>query len=184
MGKPKIFEFDKSLKIVLGGFGILITLFIVLTPAINRWAYRSLRASLDCHQRLVILNSAIVEYTAKHDGRLPQADRWCDEIEPYILPQKDIGTPFLCPLDPAKDEHISSYAMNERVSGCVLAQLPKDTVILFETKSGWNRSGGPEDLSFENHHFWENPVSCGILFANGEGWCMDKKTTASLRWEP
>jgi len=154
-------------------------------PAINRWTYRSLRGRLDCQNRLGILNAAIVEYAAKHEGRLPSADQWCDEIIPFIRDnRKDIENPFHCPLDPTKNKRNSSYAMNASLSGCVLSQLPKDTVLLFESHPGWNQFGGPADMSFENHHYWEDAIRCGILLANGEGWCMDKKTTASLRWEP
>jgi hypothetical protein len=177
---------DKPTKIVIGVFGPLIILWIVfLQPAINRWVYRGTRARSDCYSRLIILNSAIVEYATKHDGQLPPADRWCDEIMPYIRNnRKDIENPFHCPLDLSKDKRNSSYAMNASLSNGVLSQLPKDTVLLFESKPGWNRSGGPADMSFENHHYWEDAVRCGILFADGKAWCIDKNKPPSLRWEP
>jgi hypothetical protein len=185
MGNPKIFEFDKPIKIVLGAFGIIFVLFFALTPAINRWAYRATRANSGCHSRLINLNSALVEYAAKHEGRLPPADGWCDEIKTY-LPRANgnVENFYRCPSDASKDKGLASYAMNARLSNTLLSQLPKDTVLLFESKPGWNRSGGPADMSFENHHYWEDAIRCGVLFADGQAWCIDKKNPPPLRWEP
>lgn len=184
MKKPKIFEFDKPIKIVLGVFGTLFVLLFALTPAINRWCYRDDRAYMACKNRLEILYSAFVTYAANHEGRLPPADGWCDAIRPYLPSANgDVENSFRCPSDASKDKGLASYAMNARLSNTLLSQLPKDTVLLFESQPGWNLSGGPEDLFFENHRFWPDVYDCGILHADGMAYLVNKNRIPPLRWE-
>ena len=62
------------------------------------------------------------------------------------------------PLDQTVTSRQSDYAMNPK---CRL-DSPPDTVLLFETKPGWNQYGGPELFTFENH----DPKG-GLVLLNG-----------------
>lgn len=176
---------NKLKKYSLGVVGIGIVLSVVFVPAINRWSTRATGPYTVCQNRLEILYSAFVEYAAKHEGRLPAADRWCDEIAVY-LPNKENGVDnyFVCPFDQSKGERISSYAMNVRISSRVLSKVPKDTVLIFETQPGWNQSGGPADLSSGNSQYGKDAIRCGVLFVDGTVALFQKDPTAILRWEP
>jgi hypothetical protein len=48
---------------------------------------------------------------------------------------------------PPVDTWISDYAMNPNCR----EDSPKDMVLLFESKPGWNQPGGPELFTFDNH---------------------------------
>ncbi len=85
-------------------------------------------------------------YATDNDGRLPPANQWCDAV------LRDVGTErvFMSPQDPTMQDDApgkrSSYAMNAAVAGKNIAQLPPDTVLVFECPLGWNGSGGLADI--------------------------------------
>jgi hypothetical protein len=71
----------------------------------------------------------------------PRPDEWCDAFMPVYGVNEKV---FMCP-SAAKGK--CDYAMNRN---CVY-DSPADTVLLFETKPGWNQHGGPELFTFDNH---------------------------------
>jgi hypothetical protein len=176
---------NKLTKYCLGIFGIGIVLFIVLTPAINLWGTRPERHRYACCNRLSALYAATIEYASKHDGKLPVAGEWCDVIRDYLPNEKNgIDNEFLCLSDRSRGERVSSYAMNALVSDCAIAQLSKDTVLIFESQSGWNKSGGADDLFFGNHNSILESARCGVLLADGRVDHVQKTQSDTLRWEP
>jgi hypothetical protein len=62
------------------------------------------------NQNLSRLVEAAREYAAEHEGKWPHADRWMDELEPYVLDRQA----FVCPAAPRLQY---GYAMNEEISG-------------------------------------------------------------------
>ena len=82
--------------------------------------------------RLGQLYRALEEYGRDHDGKLPVADRWMDELQPYVMER----SPFKCPAMPDLDY---GYAMNDEVSGKALGEdwgVRSRTLLLFEWASG------------------------------------------------
>jgi hypothetical protein len=111
----------------------------------------------------------------------PDPNEWCDTIvkvlrEGFVTPkgqrtrrhgEKQIAGMFRCPsrhpsdglgaadghgdkskpLNQTVTSRQSDYAMNPN---CRL-DSPPDTVLLFETKPGWNQHGGPELFTLDNH---------------------------------
>jgi hypothetical protein len=71
----------------------------------------------------------------------PRPDGWCDAFTPVYGVSEEA---FMCP-SAAKGK--CDYAMNPN---CVY-DSPANTVLLFETKPGWNQHGGPELFTFDNH---------------------------------
>ena len=79
----------------------------------------------------------------------PAPCEWCD-----VLPRRRLaGNPgaaerimreFVCP---GAGEGRCHYAMNPACR----PGSPPDMVLLFETKAGWNQSGGPELFTFDHH---------------------------------
>lgn len=78
----------------------------------------------------------------------PPASTWCDVVLERQLHRGDVERHvwrrFQCPT---MDGDRCTYALN---SLCT-SDSPADTVLLFETKNGWNEHGGPELFTFENH---------------------------------
>lgn len=100
--------------------------------------------------RLRFLWSAMDEYADEHDNRLPPADQWVDELEPYILDREM----FRCPAAPEQEY---GYAMNVLASE---QEVPQDwnarrgLIVLFEWPNAQRNSAAmPDDLA-EAESFW------------------------------
>lgn len=74
----------------------------------------------------------IIQYVQDHDEKLPDADKWVDEIYPYIKSEAI----FRDPSAPAGEKW--SYAYNRTLSGVSLVKFdsPATTVMLFESNLG------------------------------------------------
>jgi len=70
----------------------------------------------------------------------------------------------------------SHYAMNPDCD----PNSPPDTVLLFETKTGWNQYGGPELFTFDNH----NPKGGCVLLNDGTvKFIRTEEDLHSLHWK-
>jgi hypothetical protein len=68
------------------------------------------------------------------------------------------------------------YAMNPNCE----PNSPADVVLLFETKGGWDKSGGPELLSMENHRWG----LCHVLLNDGTVERINKtEKLKDLKWK-
>ena len=106
-------------------------------------------AKYRCRSNIKRLGLSARLYTFDHDGRLPDADRWVDELTPYV---KDTDT-FVCPADQSGAR--CSYAMNADLSGQILEDItdPESTVLFYETQHpGDNPSGSPADVPTPPRH--------------------------------
>lgn len=140
------------------------------------WLQTSLRAReidnrMACGANLKALGKAILIYANDHEDDCPTADRWCDLLiqAGYVTEQQ-----FVCP---SGGEGRSHYAINPNAAGYAVS--PPDTVLLFETRAGWNQFGGPELLAPENHQ----GDGCNILFMYGRVEFVETKRFGELRWE-
>ncbi|MHC4641454.1 MAG: hypothetical protein ACYS32_07395 [Planctomycetota bacterium] len=55
-----------------------------------------------------------------------------------------------------------------------------DVVLLFESRPGWNRFGGPELLTFDNH----GGRGCNVLFSDGNVRFIEPEDVNNLKWKP
>ncbi len=78
------------------------------------------------------LSLGIIQYTQDNDEKLPDADKWVDEIMPYVKTEAI----FRDPSAPAGEKW--SYAFNRTLSRAPLSRLdnPASTVMLFESSKG------------------------------------------------
>ena len=78
------------------------------------------------------LSLGIMQYAQDNDQKLPDGDKWVDEIYPYVKSE----SVFRDPTAPAGEKW--SYAFNKNLSGLKLSDLasPAATVLLFETTLG------------------------------------------------
>lgn len=90
----------------------------------------------------------------------PVIKAWCDLLKDYHVEKL-----LVCPSQRRAGERCS-YAINPYCE----PNSPPDTVLLFETKGGWNQFGGIELASTDNHpyerdRFWGYKIrGCNILF--------------------
>jgi prepilin-type processing-associated H-X9-DG protein len=114
------------------------------------------------------LEKAMQMYANSNEGKYPTADKWCDLLlERNLLTEKQ----FICRN---AGEGKCHYAMNPNCG----PNSPSDMVLLFESRAGWNQSGGPELLAPENH----GDKGCNILFNDGHVDFVKKEELGKLKW--
>ncbi len=101
-----------------------------------------------CLSNLKQIATGVMMYVQDHDGKLPDADRWVDELMPYLQNQ----AVFKCPAAPELE---CGYAMNAVLSGVKVAELqkPSEMVLLFDSHVGIrNVAGGREAVCDPGRH--------------------------------
>lgn len=113
-----------------------------------------------CTQNLKVLRQALTTYAERNDGKLPPTKNWCGAIlgmAQELQQSPDFrGSLFQCPSSITSFE--SSYGLNASLEGMKLADIPPNTILLFEIDGGWNVSGGKETLVGTPRH--KLPVFC------------------------
>ena len=137
---------------------------------------------MGCSSHVQKLGKAILVYSENNNGKYPDPNTWCDlllkdgnvEKDDFICPEvkfhwKRQFLPFPIPIN--RKSYYAIYPDCEPNS-------PPDIVLLFETKGGWNKSGGPELLTTENHR-----GLCFVLFNDGRVERIYKpEQIAALNW--
>ncbi len=135
--------------------------------------------NVKCHSNLKYFGLAFQMYVTDNLNSYPTPDKWCDMITPYLGRMDE--EVFQCPaaiikaLNGKDTEKVRChYAMNPNCE----PNSPPDTILLFETKGGWNLSGGPELLTTENH----TSNTCNVLFNDGSVGTIRKDEIPNLKW--
>jgi prepilin-type processing-associated H-X9-DG protein len=146
-------------------------LYVFLLPAI--FDAKSPRPSRGhCQVNLKNLGLYLAIYADDHDDVYPPAERWCDAIiDVFVSVDPKIRDFLRCPrakMGPC------NYAMNPNAG----RPQVRDVVLLFESKSGWNQSGGSELLTTENHQ----GKGCSILFTDFHVEYVKTEDLSGLKW--
>lgn len=102
-------------------------------------------ASLSNVKQIVL---AVLIYAQDHDEHLPPADKWIDEIMPYVRNEQL----FRCPAAPDLEY---GYAFNAGLNAVKMEDItrPSEIVLIFESNLGTrNAAGGPEAVSDPPRH--------------------------------
>ena len=133
--------------------------FMVVSP------FRAAQAMADdiyCINNMKLLGVDFRLYEMDHNDTFPDDDRWCDAI------QSTNNAIFHCPDAPKKQR--CSYAMNIKLGGVKdRGQIPKDTVLLFESDAGSRGiscpshpiAGHASDLFFSVHPHFRGSLAGG-----------------------
>jgi hypothetical protein len=159
-----------------------------LVPEIRKLEYRvqcavNLR---DLYYRLRVYNliAAKREKNSSLKGLVvyPRATRWFDSITTSVPIPASLMRTFWVPelkkahVCPSVGEGKSTYGMNPACK----PDSPHDTVLLFETKPGWNQHGGPESFTFDNH----DPKGGLVLLNDGTvRFIRTEEELKQLRWK-
>jgi len=107
----------------------------------------------------------------------PVPTEWCDSMlrayESNGMLEKNILRMHNCP---SAGEGKNHYAMNPTCK----PDSPPDTVLLFETKAGWNQHGGPELFTFDNH---DPKGGCVLLNDGTVKFIRTPEQLRQLRWK-
>lgn len=164
-------------------FGIFLGVLLLGFWWMETYAPVSRSMGMPCSHKLRLLGEAILIYSNDNQGRYPEPNQWCDILLQSGQAERDH---FLCPWIKWKWKRqifpfqipINKkcyYAMNPDCE----PNSPDDMVLLFETKGGWNRFGGPELLTTENHL----GRRCNILFNNGRVEIFGAEELNKLKWK-
>lgn len=106
----------------------------------------------------------------------PKPAEWCDAVmqgRRHYMSEERLTGHFKCP---SAGEGRCHYAMNPHCE----PNSPPETVLLFETKAGWNQHGGPDLFTFDNH----DPKGGCVLFDDGTvKFIRTKEELQQLRWK-
>ncbi len=148
---------------------------LTLKPLVRQVLPFSLR--LRCARNLVDLRSQF-EYRSVRE-RITNAGPgvWCDAIVQAASISGDLNESILRPFRcPGADDGKCHYAMNPDCR----YDSPADTVLLFETRAGWNQHGGPELFTFDNH----DPKGGLVLLNDGTvKFIRTEEELKQLRWK-
>ena len=130
------------------------------------------------------LGIGLMEFATDNDGKLPDADKWCDAIAQAVV----IPALFASPLDPFTldlindGEKASSYAFNAALGNKNLDEVNGQTVMIFEAGLGWNGSGG---LKEAQQHMRQNFVNeIVVTYVDGSSEILPVEKLPVLRWNP
>lgn len=113
--------------------GVLVLFLAWVSWSIVSTSHRRVpRYSLTCLTHCGQLGAALVIYIDEHEGRLPDADRWIEQLSPYLR-GRDV---LKCRSD--KSGQASSYAMVPAYGGMLLTSIeePGRTIIFYEADDG------------------------------------------------
>jgi hypothetical protein len=165
-------------KSCLAGVVLSALFFIPMNVVLNVWAY-SYGHETKCRKNLKPVVKVLKEYALSNDGRIPDGTKWCD----LMMQDKDISSKpwvlFCNRLDLELGE--GSYGLNENVVGKKLADLPSDTVLLFDSTPGWNQIGGADSLQVGNHR-WGRLLKTAIVYVSGDVEFVKPEDIDGLRW--
>jgi prepilin-type processing-associated H-X9-DG protein len=151
---------------------IVAMLMGIMMPALARARYMGQRAI--CTNNLKQLGLATIMYADNNKSKYPTSDKWCDLIERYHKNDKL----YICP---SAEQGKCNYAINKNLPEySIQIKRTSELVLLFETKPGWNQSGGSELLTTENHH----GEGCNVAFCDGHVSFIKTGDINKLKWTP
>ncbi|UCG59978.1 MAG: hypothetical protein JSU70_10745 [Phycisphaerales bacterium] len=118
------------------------------------------------------LGMALSAYANDHSGRYPNPQDWCDALAEHSGWQ---GKLFCKHPSAAVSQGLCHYALNPECE----PGSPGDVVLIFETRGGWNQSGGPESLTAKDNYKrgWR------VLLNNGHLKFIEPRGLAKLKWQ-
>ena len=129
--------------------------------------------TIHCVNNMKQLGLAVRVYAVDHNDQLPPAATWCDAI------QSDVDSPkvFQCPSEPGRR---CAYAFNAKLDGKKVTEIDPQTVVLFESDTGWNGTGGGDSLKPHKH----STSRVNVALADGAVMQIQRSQLGTLRWDP
>ena len=135
--------------------GVALGLFLCSIWLTETSGPKQILLGMGCNSNLEKIGKAILIYSKENNSKYPDPNIWCDlllknghvEKDDFVCPEiKFRWKRQILPL-PIPINRKCYYAINPNCE----PNSPPDTVLLFETKGGWNLAGGSELLTTQNH---------------------------------
>jgi len=167
--------------VVLPVIGILMGILMPALARVRQVAFRQV-----CATNMSNLGKAMLIYAGDYDEKYPTPSKWCDllieyaDVSPLTFRCKGAsGCKIACCGKEDVSGKLCNYAMNKNAEIDGTAS-PPDMVLLFETTSGWNQSGGPDILTTDNHQ----GEGCNIVFMDLHVEFVKTEDLDNLKWTP
>jgi len=123
------------------------------------------------------LGTLIEKYAKEHDGYLPSPGNWCETL---IAFDPSAAVYLSYPMKKSMPPGFSTLALNARMEGRRLADVPGGIVLLFGTEPAQNPVGGRQLLTADNY----NGIGAVVLSADLHLEFVKVDDFGRLRWEP
>ncbi len=151
---------------------LLLLLVAILLPPLPIQTDLDLGPRMTCGTNLSRLGKAMLLYANDYDDTFPTGSSWCD----LLLERSGVSREMLqCE---GAGEGQCHYAMNKHAIGTG-NNASRDMVVLFESTSGWNQVGGPENLTTDHHQ----GIGCNVLFMDSHVEFVEASKIPKLRWK-
>ncbi|MBC8066266.1 MAG: hypothetical protein H7Y17_15655 [Chlorobia bacterium] len=187
---PKKSNTGLIIGLVLGGIAICCIGGVALMFFGGLAIFKGVAPMAECAMNYTFVEQALSAYEREHDGKLPSAAKWQDELAPYVAKEttgeKQDGNPFKI-MDAKGDwgctagDTKTGMAFNTEMDGKKMEDArSKNTVIIFESpKTGRNLA-----LKYEMLDRASSPKLMGnprgwITIQGGSGVVMDNKRMGS-----
>lgn len=158
--------------LVISGLAVLMLPILagLLLPALAQAKAKA--QTISCVNNMKQIGLGIRLYANDNGDKFPTANRWCD------LVLNDVGSPkvFVCPS--AQDGQRCHYAFNAKLDGKKDGEVDPQTVMIFETSPGWNKTGGKADLILRHRRTYV------VGMADGSVQQVSEAGLSRLRWDP
>ncbi len=139
---------------------VFLAALLVLAPPFWRAHQKAVQADCQCNIEQIALGMAM--FAEQHDGRLPNAETWVEELEPIIKTKAVLK----CRGDWSRQQ--VSYAMVRRWSGAKLDDIPDraETILIYEVIYGqpaYRHLGGMNVGYADGHVKWLKRLPSGTL---------------------
>jgi hypothetical protein len=169
------FNKPRLLNVAAGCLGLIIAYFAGITFMTTLARKRHAAREISCFN-LSALGYTLKKYSEEYSGQLPHKITWCDELIKFdSYNSNKMRKGWI-----KNDEGLSEFAFNATLSDTKRAELPKDVVLLFETKLAKNPAGGAELIAAENHPL----KGCFVLFGDMRVEFIRAEDFNNLRWKP
>ncbi len=136
--------------VIGGGIGAGFSAFISLASPLMFVSTIS-SGRYPCQQEMQHLSSAIEQYCKQNEGYLPDAEAWYDQLLKIVEYKNYYSNPSRNDVITGPNGEVSVFAFNKNLDGYRLADIDRQTVLLFETDRGWNQNGTSDILLPEGH---------------------------------
>ncbi len=127
-----------------------------------------------CAMSYEAVRDGVIDYTKDHDGKLPSAETWQDDVKPYykkvIAKNRDEYGPFK-PIDAdgewgckTSESDMTGMAFNSNLSGKKIDDIkdPESTILIFEIEKAMHNAHAPYKLRSKS--------SSPLFFGKPRGW--------------
>lgn len=169
--------------LIIGGVCLCCILPVGLLVGGGFWAFKNGKGIVQCSMAFQSVNRAVQKYASAHDGKLPKAESWQDDVKDYyrqsMLPKDQAGPFEQMPADgdwgcKESDGTQTGMAFNSDLSGKALSSIKDQfgTIMIFETA----HPSRNQHESYKPQPFETSP----LMFGKHRGWLKSSVSGQSI----